>query len=150
MMRSASFAFGALATILTIGGGACGSATDPESALDEARSRWAQRAPASYSVIVTRSCECLPGAAGSVLVSVRNGIVESRQYLWTGTAVAAVYANAFPAVEGLFSLIDEAVRNGTKPLEARYDASLGYPTRIALGDPAVDAPLYAMSEFRTK
>ena len=88
--------------------------------------------------------------SGPVIVSVRNGVVESRQYTQTGASVTSEYANALPTVEGLFALVDEAIRNGTKPLTVQYDPTLGYPTRIALGDPAADAPLYLVSDLRAR
>ena len=87
---------------------------------------------------------------GPVTVSVRNGVVESQQYVSSGATVAAQYAAIFPAVEGLFEIIDDAIRNDTKPLTIQYDPTLGYPTRIALGDPAVDAPLYIVSDLRAR
>jgi hypothetical protein len=85
--------------------------------------------------------------AGPVTVTVRNGAVEARQYVSSGATVTSEYAQIFPAVEGLFTLIDDAIKSGTKPLTTRYDPTLGYPTRIALGDPAVDAPLYLVSNL---
>jgi hypothetical protein len=88
--------------------------------------------------------------AGPVTVLVRNGAVESRQYMSSGANVSAQYAQIFPAVEGLFSMIDDAIKAGTKPLTTQYDPTLGYPTRIALGDPAVDAPLYIVSDLRAR
>jgi hypothetical protein len=85
-----------------------------------------------------------------VTVVVRNGAVESRRYVSSGATVSAEYAQVFPAVEGLFTLIDDAIRNGTKPLTTQYHPTLGYPTRIALGDPAVDAPLYLVSNLTAR
>jgi hypothetical protein len=83
-------------------------------------------------------------------VTVRNGAVESQQYVSSGAGVAPQYAPVFPAVEGLFAIIDDAIRNDTKPLTTKYDPTLGYPTRIALGDPAVDAPVYLVSDLRSR
>ena len=88
--------------------------------------------------------------SGPVIVAVRNGIVESRQYTPSGTAVSAQYAELFPAVEGLFAIVADAIRNDTRSLSVQYDLTLGFPTRIALGDPAVDAPVYVMSDLRAR
>jgi hypothetical protein len=74
-------------------------------------------------------------------------VVVSRQYIPSGAAVTAQYADIFPTVEGLFTIIETAIANGTKPLSVAYHPTFGYPTRIALGDPAVDAPLYIVSDF---
>lgn len=131
--------------------GACSSSsTGPADSLAAARARWARNAPTAYSYTIQRSCECVAETSGPVRVVVRNGIVESRQYVSSGASVAAQYAPIFPAVEGLFSIIDDAIKNGTKPLTTRYDPTLGYPTRIALGDPAVDAPLYLISDLTAR
>ena len=137
----------ALASLFLLAG--CGSSsTGPADSLAAARARWARNAPTAYSYTIQRSCECLAETAGPVTVVVRSGAVESRQYVSSGGSVAAQYAPIFPAVEGLFAIIDNAIKNGTKPLTTQYDPTLGYPTRIALGDPAVDAPLYIVSNLR--
>ena len=125
--------------------GCSSGSTEPADSLAAARARWARNAPTAYAYTIRRSCECLAEAAGPVTVVVRNGAVESRQYVSSGASVTAEYAPIFPAVEGLFTLIDGAIKNGTKPLTTEYDPTLGYPTPIALGDPAVDAPLYLVS-----
>lgn len=136
--------------ILTFTFGCSSSSTGPADSLAAARARWARNAPAAYSYTIQRSCECLPETSGPVTVVVRNGTVESRQYVSSGAGVSDQYADIFPAVEGLFKIIDAAIKNGTKPLTTQYDATLGFPTRIALGDPAVDAPLYLVSGLRAR
>jgi hypothetical protein len=140
-----------LMAAVLLSGAACNSgSTAPADDLSAARTRWSRSAPAAYSYTIRRSCECLPESSGPVIVTVRNGVVESRQYTPSGAAVAAQYAEIFPAVEGLFAIIDGAIRNGTKPLTVDYHPTLGYPTRIALGDPAVDAPLYLITDLRPR
>ena len=129
-------------------GAACSSGTAPAGELAAARSRWARSAPASYTVTIARSCECLPEMSGPVVVTVRNGVVDSRQYVGSGAAVTTPYVSLFPGVDGLFAIIDDAVRSGTRPLVAQYHPTLGYPTRIELGDPAVDAPVYVVSDLQ--
>ena len=131
-------------------GAACSSGTAPAGELAAARSRWARSAPASYTVTIARSCECLPEMSGPVVVTVRNGVVDSRQYVQSGAAVTTPYVSLFPGVDGLFAIIDDAVRSGTRPLVAQYHPALGYPTRIELGDPAVDAPVYVVSDLQPR
>ncbi len=139
------------ATMLTLVGGGCrGPGTDPESSLMTSRARWARLAPPAYAFTLHISCECLPEMSGPVRISVRDGAVESRQYVQSGAAVSAAYAESFPAIEGLFAKIEQAVRDGTRPLEVRYDATLGYPLRIVIGDPAVDAPVFTVSDFQPR
>jgi hypothetical protein len=68
----------------------------------------------------------------------------------SGAAVTTPYVSLFPGVDGLFAIIDDAVRSGTRPLVAQYHPTLGYPTRIELGDPAVDAPVYVVSDLQPR
>lgn len=149
--RSVSSALTIVAAVVTLSAAACNNgSTAPIVNLPAARARWSRVGPAAYSYTISRSCECLRETTGPVVVTVRNGVVESRQYTLSGEPVPPQYAEVFPSVEGLFALIDDAIRNGTTPLSVRYDPALGYPTRIALGDPAADAPLYLVTELRAR
>ena len=121
--------------------------TDPEETLEEGRALWARNGPASYEMTVFRSCECLPGASGPVRVVVRNGVVESRTHLWFNAPVEPQFAAAYPSVDGLFDLLESAVDAGTTPIEVRYHRTLGYPLHMELGDPALDAPAYSVTDF---
>lgn len=138
-----------ITALLLVAAVACKSTTTPQGGLASARARWAARGPDSYAVTVTRSCECMPEASGSVRVTVRSKAVESRIYTSSGVAVTAQHASAFPSVEELFVMIDEAIRRGAS-IEVKYDPTLGYPTRFTDGDPAVDAPLWVLSEFEAR
>jgi uncharacterized protein DUF6174 len=111
---------------------ACSVATGPGLEFATARARWAQRGPGSYSITVRRSCECLPEMMGPVVVTVRNGVVESRQYTTNGAAVPSEYAELFPPVDGLFGVIETARRDGAARLDVSYDPTFGYPVRIAI------------------
>ncbi|MEP7000978.1 MAG: DUF6174 domain-containing protein [bacterium] len=137
-----------LALVFVLGGGACRSATEPQLDLVAARALWTSLAPAAYEITILRTCECLPEMSGPVTVVVRNGIVEWRHYVQSGATVANAYADAFPTVSGLFSLLDEAARNGTQPVSVQFDPRLGYPVHIVIGDPATDSPVYDVSAFR--
>lgn len=148
MPRHAASRFVAAIAVLAL---ACASnATGPEGELAAGRTRWARAGSTSYTMTINRTCECLLEMGGSVVIVVRNGVVESRHYVQSGTAVAPEYAELFPTVEGLFALIGTAVRDGTLPLDAQYHPTLGYPTRFAVGDPAVDAPVYTVTELRLR
>jgi hypothetical protein len=123
-----------------------GAATGPQASLVAARNRWVQNAPTSYSMVISVSCECLPGTGDPARITVRNGVVESRRYVATGADVPPERASGYRTVPELFEMIDEAERQGVKPIDVQY-APLGYPTRIALGDPAVDAPVTFITDF---
>ena len=126
--------------------GCSNSVTGPEAALTAAKQRWAHHAPASYSMVIARSCECVPQASQAVVLTVRNGIVESRRYVATGASVDPQYAADFPTVPEMFALIQNAANNRIRPMNIQY-APLGYPTLISIGDPAVDAPVIFISDF---
>jgi hypothetical protein len=138
---------GSLLVILT----ACRNPSAPERELNLARRRWAQQQPHAYTLTVSRSCECLPEMSGPVVVVVRDGQVESRHYVSSGEPVTSTYAGLFPIVEGLFALIDEALRQDAAKLDVDYDPTLGYPVRIAIDRDAtmVDDEVTYNAELRT-
>ena len=65
----------------------------------------------------------------------------------TSATVTPPYAALFPTVDGLFVIVEQAKSSGAAPLIVSYDATLGYPTRIQIGDPAVDGPVLTVTEF---
>lgn len=140
-----------MAAIFT-GLSACSSVTAPESELASARQRWAERGPTSYTYILARTCECLPETTGPVAITVQDGAVISRVYVRTGTPVAASHQSQFPPIEGVFDMIDEAIRRRTEQLRADYHPTLGYPLNIGINLHLleVDGGLKVIiSEFRT-
>ena len=138
--------FRTFALLLAVAACSGSAATGPQAELHDARSRWVAQAPASYSMVVNRLCECLPEMADRALITVRNGVVESRRYVANGNDVPPEYASGYPTVPEMFAMIEEAMRNDVRPIEVQY-APAGYPTRISIGDPAVDAPVILVSEF---
>src|SRR5215208_6749779 len=87
------------------GGG--GLATQPVGLeLARARLRWAQAAPAAYQMTVSHGCFCPVEVMRPVIVTVRDGQVESRRYAETGVEVDPRLATAFPTVDELFAVIE--------------------------------------------
>lgn len=125
MVRLAALAF-AMFTLTS-----CSSMVSPSEKLAGARARWAQRAPASYSITMRRGCECLPETVGPATVTVSNGAI-SVHYTATGAAVPKVYVGVFPDVEGLFDLIESAQKNNYDEVDVEYDQELGYPKTISI------------------
>lgn len=109
----------------------CSSMVSPSEELAGARARWAQRAPASYSITLMRGCECLPETVGPATVTVSNGAI-SVHYTSTGASVPKAYINVFPDVEGLFDLIESAQKNKYYKVDVEYDSELGYPKLISV------------------
>jgi hypothetical protein len=112
---------------------ACSQLTEPErvaSDLAMAKRRWAATAPASYQYTFSRSCFCLVEFTRPVVVTVRNGTVESVHYADTGAPVAPSLVPGYPTIEGVFALVDEALVKHAASVTAEYDPARGYPVRI--------------------
>lgn len=143
--------------LIVAGLAACGERTGPESmiaSVEAARARWAARGPAAYTMIVSRSCECLPEMSGPVAIEVRGGVLSSRTYTRTGKPVGATYAAVFPDVPGLFQLIEDAGRRGAFWVEVIYDPALGFPRRIVTDEDGTwgndDEVVYSVGAFEPR
>ena len=116
--------------VFALAGVSCHVSTSPDTDLDSARQRWALKHPLSYDIVVRRLCECTTDVTNAVLVSVREGSVTSRTYVSTGAQVSAQYASLFPAVEGIFLIVDDALTRNAYKLDVTYDATYGFPVSI--------------------
>jgi Family of unknown function (DUF6174) len=130
-MRTTSLTFACLAAAAATLG-ACDGPTAPERQLQAARLKWERTRPAAYTFTVARYCFCTQEGSGPVIVSVRDGVVESRTYVNSGAAVAPTYADYFPTVDGLFELIEDAHRQGADAINATYDPARGFPVVISI------------------
>jgi hypothetical protein len=108
---------------------ACSDLSAPGDDLAGARRRWDAWGPRTYEVTIHRSCYCLAETGGPVVVSVRDGEIQSRVYVQTGAPVAERFTRFFTDVPGLFASIEEAVAQGST-VEVRYDAATGAPLEI--------------------
>jgi hypothetical protein len=121
--------------------------------LAAAKRRWAQSAPSAYQITVGRSCFCDPDVTRSVIVTVRNGQVESRRYEDTGADVPAGIALAYPTVDGLFDVIDEAIGDQASTVDVLYDVTRGFPVSIQIdGSPMIadDEMFYGTRNFAVR
>ena len=109
---------------------ACRDPTGPGAELRQARRRWAVAEPAAYRFTLEQHCFCLFEITRPVVVTVRGGTVESRRYEDTGAPVDARWAGRFPAIEGLFAVIDTARARRAHRLVVTYDGARGHPVRI--------------------
>lgn len=122
----------AMATALPLSG--CG-ATGPSAGrvrLIQAMRRWNAADLRSYTYRVRRSCYCPPESSGLREVRVVEGVVESVIWLEGETPVGPTSAQRFPSVEGLFAIIDEAIREGTNRVDVNCDPATGTPLRIEI------------------
>ncbi|MEK6597599.1 MAG: DUF6174 domain-containing protein [Gemmatimonadota bacterium] len=127
------------ATLLLTG---CADVTEiSDEVLADAKQRWADNGPPSYTLTLLRLCTCL-GPQGPITVEVRNRIVVSRAYP-DGTPLESQYASEFPDVPGLFLFVD--VTRARRPFEwtVGYNSTYGYPTTVRVNyDPVTTADDY--------
>ena len=123
-----------MAALTMLAASACGSLTAlPRAALTDlktARTLWAAGEPAAYEFTLEHQCFCSHEFTMPVVVTVRDGQVESRQFAATGAPVDTLWAAAFTSVDGLFDVIQDAIRRNAAYLEVTYDPQRGYPVRI--------------------
>lgn len=112
---------------------------------------WAAKGPSSYRITMERSGHLVDAPFGDVVVTVVNGVVESRQFAANGKDLPEGFEDLYPAVEGLFDLIDLFRLQDFDELRVEYDAVLGYPTLINLDRRvqwADDEVIYTVRNFQ--
>jgi hypothetical protein len=95
-------------------------------------------------------CFCGFETSGPVVVSVRNGVVTSRRYVLSGADVSAGYTSAYPSVDELYVILEEAVARGADRLEVFYEPTYAYPASVAIDyeiDTADDERFYTIGSF---
>ena len=112
---------------------ACGEGFLPATfvmTLQTARARWQRSGIDSYAITVHRLCFC--GFVEPVRVTVEDGAIVSRIIVSTGEPLAARDAPYYPAVPGLFAIIEHASTSGADDLRTEFDATYGFPTVISI------------------
>ena len=120
--------------VFAIAAALAGCGSDPfalsSEAVDNHRQRWLAAGVRDYDYDYRRLCECLPSTTRETRVQVRGGQVAAAFYNHSGEVPTTL--EAFPTVEDLFDLIDEAMTLNATTLIVSYDAALGYPTEIII------------------
>jgi hypothetical protein len=94
--------------------------------LARARQTWEASGVQDYELRLERYCYC--GLVGPVVVVVRDGV---RVQVVPEDTESEYFSPAdFPDVEGLFEVIDDALRRRAHRLTVVYHPTLGYPTDI--------------------
>lgn len=130
--------FGVLGTalsLLLLSG--CGSDGDPTIVLSEEQarlnqnlSRWENADISRYQYEYRRSCYC-PDLLKTV-VTVEGDEVTEAFYKDDGTYLSEKQLEQLYTIDELFDVVQDAINDRVFSLEVEYDASLGYPTRIAI------------------
>lgn len=142
------------ATVLLVAGAmvACDSVGPGDGPLDElARNRalWEQAEPTDYSYAINRLCFCGFEARGPARVVVQNGVVVEQVYVDTGDPVVTQFADLFPAVEGLFDILESAYQQDAADVQVTYDPDTGVPIDFSIdyiANAADDEVGYAVTE----
>jgi len=116
------------ALLLTAGCGTTAPTLGLVADLQRAERAWERAGIDSYTYAVERLCFCAPDGRGPVRVRVENGVVTERSYVGSGDPVSGPLADLFPAVEGLFDILRDAIGTGAHTLVVTYDPQLGVPT----------------------
>lgn len=104
--------------------------TGPRTTLNQARSIWNSQNITDYSFVITRACVCEP--TRTVRVTVTANQVSSRVIEATGEPLDPSLNERFPAVPGLFDLLEEAFDTGADAVLFTADNATGVPTSIAI------------------
>jgi hypothetical protein len=104
---------------------------------------WSSTQPAHYAYFLERLCFCGTEVTRRVRIEVVNGAVVSRTYAETGQPVTAQWQALFPAMEGVFQILREALEREAADFDADYDPNRGYPRTVAIDyiENAVDEEL---------
>jgi hypothetical protein len=100
--------------------------------LERARQQWDASRPATYVYVIERLCFCLDEWRGPARVTVVGVDPTERVYVDTGDPVPAQAEDAFPSVDGLFAIIEDALDEDAHSVEVIYDQSTGVPLEIRI------------------
>ena len=127
MKRTLTLALLASATLFPACSDMGPGSDDLERQIATQRAIWKAYRPATYTFDVERLCFCAEEARGPVRVSVAGEQVRARTYLGDGSPVDASYHDLFPSVDGLFDILEEAVRGGAHQIQVTWDPVTGAP-----------------------
>lgn len=96
--------------------------------LEAAELRWEAFEPQSYSYAIERQCFCADRGRGPVRLTVVNGAVVEAVYIADGEPLTDEQRGWFPAVEGLFDILRDAIDRDAHEIRVQYDPVSGVPT----------------------
>lgn len=98
---------------------------------EDAKQRWAQTGPPSYSYVLTRFCVC-PVTNEPIRVEVRDLVIVSRTYVSTDAPLEPQHYDDFPDIPGLFDLVDTARKSDPYYFSSSYDQTYGFPANVII------------------
>ncbi|HUF75664.1 MAG TPA: DUF6174 domain-containing protein [Longimicrobiales bacterium] len=108
----------------------CSESLAPESELEIAAARWAERGGPDYEFVLDRICECL--VVGPVRLTVQDGDVHGAQALEGSSAAPGSHPDPeqFPTIDELFAQLRAAAAAGPVRFEVTFDHTLGHPVSV--------------------
>lgn len=103
-----------------------------ERELEVNRQVWSEQRVADYRYAVKHSCFCPEDVVAPVVVEVRDGVVVERRYQESGALAPREHRQLWPAVEGLFGVVENALERNAAEIEVGYHPRLGYPIFIRI------------------
>lgn len=98
--------------------------------LKENRKLWRSQRFKTYQFTYQQQCFCVPPANTPLKVSVKNGKITQVINLNTNQSITDL---DFPNnIDQLFEIIETAIKENADEILVNYDATFGYPTRIAI------------------
>lgn len=117
---------------------ACSAAVAPPEELQAARNLWEANGPSAYTYDHRLSCECGPHLVRPVRLEVVDGRVTGAVFTDADQPVPEGLWADYPTVEDLFERVVDAIDQKAHSLFVRYDAALGYPSRLSVDyDPEI-------------
>lgn len=117
------------------------SSGSPADRLERNRQRWADQGQANYAYTVGVGCFCPTWLVQPARVVVRADTVaavrdpstgEPLQDPSTDEPLTDAQREAFPTIDGLFDMVERAVRENADRLDVRYDSRFGHPREIGV------------------
>ena len=128
-----------------------------ETEYDLALKRWQTNAPAHYEIVYRQTCECPVDMQRPTRVTVRrsDGLETIEDVADAGEPPVALSDDrrqVAKTVDGLFSVISQALDLNPQDPRITYDGKLGYPVSINIdpsGGVSGDESVYRVTSFQT-
>ena len=95
-------------------------------------SKWASKSVTDYQYTFRWSCFCTEDFVKPVIISVRNGMINTVVYVDSGNSVDESHFGRYRTVEELFDFIQDAIDEKAYEISVSYDPELGYPTSASI------------------
>ena len=93
------------------------------------RVRWTQQSVSDYAFVARYTCFCALGGV-DVRVQVRGGTVVSRTLVSSGEPLPDADAPSFPAIDGFFDRLRDALDQPAAEVRVQYDPIYHYPSSV--------------------